>query len=82
MNTWTFTGTQVTASYDDNCDGMADETFNDNYTISNNEIVLQNSDSDEEAFIRSVTASTLIIDITEESDPGETYSYTLFFDRL
>lgn len=81
LNTWTFTATQITASYDDNCDGVIEESFTENYSLSNNELVLQNSDTDDEAFVRSVTSSKLIIDLEENSDPDDRYSYTLFFDR-
>ena len=40
-NTWTFTSSQITASYDDNCDGTSDETFTESYTLSNNEDILK-----------------------------------------
>lgn len=82
-NQWQIENNTITASYDDDCDGAFDDSFSANYTLVDNELVLENGgDTDERAFVRSLTETNLVIEIRDDFDPDDRYSYTLYFDRI
>lgn len=82
-NIWTFTETNITAEWDDDCNGSVDESYSASYSLKNDRFSFNGADTDgEEYFLKQVTETKLEIEVADVSDIENPYGYIMSFKRI